>query len=206
MGLDRREALRRLAMGGVGTATTVLWGDRLLAHAQAHPANEIARDAGEAWVPKVLTAEQDETVVMLTEMIIPETDTPGAKAAQVNRYIDTLLDDVDDDEREGFLGGLAWMDAQSQERFGAPFRGIASDEQHELLTSISTPSEEATESNPGEEFFSVIKELTVKGYYTSEIGMREELGHDGRLFFVDYPGCEHPEHQNGTTPKAGGSR
>ena len=46
------------------------------------------------WTPRVLTARQNDAVVVLTELIIPETDTPGAKAALVNRFIDSVLSDA----------------------------------------------------------------------------------------------------------------
>ena len=46
----------------------------------------------------------------------------------------------------------------------------------------------------GVEFFQSIKSMTITGYYTSEIGMRQELGDDGQLFFAEFKGCTHPEH------------
>ena len=45
------------------------------------------------------------------------------------------------------------------------------------------------------DFFEAIKRLTITGYYTSEVGMREELGDDGMLYFAEKPGCAHPEHR-----------
>jgi hypothetical protein len=47
----------------------------------------------------------------------------------------------------------------------------------------------------GIDFFKAIKGLTITGYYTSEIGMKQELGDDGQLFFLEYPGCTHPQHK-----------
>ena len=47
----------------------------------------------------------------------------------------------------------------------------------------------------GTEFFQAIKVMTINGYYTSEIGLRQELGDDGQLFMLQFPGCTHPEHQ-----------
>ncbi len=57
------------------------------------------------WKPGLFSASQNETVIALTDLIIPTTDTPGAKAALVNRYMDLLLKDGNPTERERFLGG-----------------------------------------------------------------------------------------------------
>ena len=46
----------------------------------------------------------------------------------------------------------------------------------------------------GVDFFQSIKSMTITGYYTSEIGLRQELGDDGQLFFTEFKGCTHPEH------------
>jgi gluconate 2-dehydrogenase gamma chain len=93
------------------------------------------------------------------------------------------------------LRGLLWMDARSQELFGAPFVSATPAQQTALLTSLSSPSDKSTADPIGREFFDAIKGLTVTGYYTSEIGIRQELGEDGNLFFAEFPGCTHPQHK-----------
>ena len=77
---------------------------------------------------------QNELVITLTELIIPETETPGAKAAKVNEYIDMVLAEAEPELREKFLQGLAWVDAQSEERFRSPFVSAPPPQQVELLT------------------------------------------------------------------------
>lgn len=69
-------------------------------------------------------------------------------------------------------------------------------EQTALLTIISSEDNRSLRERTGVEFFQALKELTVTGYYTSEIGMLEELGDDGGTYFDDDPGCQHPEHQD----------
>ena len=51
------------------------------------------------------------------------------------------------------------------------------------------------EDQPGVDLFTAIKSLTITGYYTSEVGMREEMGDDGNMFFLAFKGCTHPQHQ-----------
>jgi len=199
MTLDRRQALRTLAFGGIGAVAAPAWAEALAAIARDHADHAHAALASAAetapWAPKVFNAHQNETVVLLSEMIIPQTDTPGAKAAKVNEFIDLVLDDANEAERKQFLNGLAWMDGRSQELFGTDFVSAAPEQQTALLTIVASSKNKAFEDQVGTEFFKAIKALTITGYYTSEIGMKQELGDDGQLFFLEYPGCTHPQHK-----------
>ena len=201
MHLDRRQALRKLAAGGLGAATAPLWSQRLtalaIAHADPHTHTAAAAPAGTVapWTPKVLDAHQNDTVVAISELIIPQTETPGAKAARVNEFVDLVLSDAAAGERREFLRGLAWMDARAQELFGSDFVSATADQQTALLTILSAPRNRSTADQLGREFFESIKSLTITGYYTTEIGLRQELGEDGNLFLAAYPGCQHPQHR-----------
>lgn len=201
MQVDRREALRKLAVGGLGAATAPLWSHRLtelaLAHADphSHAAAQAAAVPAAAWKPKVFDAHQNDTVVTITELIIPQTDTPGAKATKVNEFIDLVLSDAQPAEKREFLRGLGWMDARAKELFGTDFVSSTAEQQTALLTIVSSPSNKSAGDQLGREFFDAIKGMTITGYYTSEIGLKQELGEDGTLFFLEYPGCTHPEHK-----------
>jgi len=197
-----------MALGGLGAAAAPLWVERLGALAQSH-AHEHAPPGvavpPEAWTPRFLDAHQDELVTTLSELIIPQTDTPGAKAALVNRFIDAVLDDADETDRDNFLRGLAWIDVRSKELFGEEFLRAGPEQQAELLTSLASDKNGSLEDQMGEEpwtgrpFFKAIKAMTIVGFYTSEIGMKQEVGDDGNLFFAGFSGCTHPEH-GGTLP------
>jgi hypothetical protein len=199
MTLDRRQALRTLAFGGIGAVAAPAWAETLAEIARGHAdhAHTAVTAVAEAapWAPKVFDAHQNETVVVLSEMIIPQTDTPGARAAKVNEFVDLVLDDASESDRKQFLKGLAWMDARSQELFGTDFVSAAPEQQTALLTILASPKNKAFEDQVGIDFFNAIKGLTITGYYTSEIGMKQELGDDGQLFFLEYPGCTHPQHK-----------
>jgi hypothetical protein len=198
--LNRREALRRIAVGGAATAAAPFWVDNLLALAQTHAAHRAASPAApaSAWTPKVLTPAQDETVVALAELIIPATNTPGATAARVHEYVDAVLADAKPADKDAFLNGLAWVDARSQQRYGAAFVKAQPAQQTELLTALSTAKDPSPDDKPGVDFFRAIKSMTITGYYTSEVGMRDEIGDDGTLFFAEFKGCTHPEHGAGS--------
>jgi hypothetical protein len=200
-GVNRREAMRTLATGAVGTATAATWVESLsaLSRQQAHAHVADAAIAAQDWTPRVLTARQNEAVIALTELIIPDTGpapgTPGAKAARVNRFVDSVLHDAAPADREKFVKGLAWIDARSTTLYGKDFLAAGAADQTALLTRISREGNPDGEEPIGPEFFQAIKVMTINGYYTSEIGLRQELGDDGQLFMLQFPGCTHPEHQ-----------
>src|SRR3954471_13714014 len=110
--MKRREALKAAA----GAATMPLVLPSLLS-AQVTKVK--------AWKPSVFTPEQDAAVVALTDIIIPATDTPGAKQAEVNRYIDLLLHDGPASERERFVAGLQWLNEYATKKNGKPFAKLS---------------------------------------------------------------------------------
>ena len=194
--LNRRDALRKIAIGGAAAVTAPLWVQALASAAGQHAAHYQASAARTAaWAPRALTAAQNETVLALAELIIPQTDTAGATKANVNRFIDAVIADASPTDRQRFADGLAWVDARSQRDAGAPFAKATAPQQTALLTALSTNKTPTPEDQPGVDFFKAIKSLTITGYYTSEVGMREEMDDDGNMFFLEFKGCTHPHHK-----------
>src|SRR5256714_15606956 len=84
---------------------------------------------------QVLDPHQSETVATIAELIIPATDTPGARAAQVHRFIDLLLAEwAPDDDRKQFLEGLADVDARARAASAADFLGATEAQRSTILT------------------------------------------------------------------------
>ena len=194
--LNRREALRRLALGGAAVTSAPLWIENLIAAADQHAAHKAATKAAVAgpWTPKVLSAHQNETVITLSELIIPTTDTPGAKAAKVNEFIDGALSNTSPADRTAFLDGLTWLDEHCQQQHNGAFVALTADQQVAVLTTLSPATDPTPAVKPGADFFKAIKAMTVTGYYTSEIGLQQEIGDDGTMFFTEFKGCTHKEH------------
>jgi len=193
--VSRRSALRTFAAGAVGAAA---WVDSLSALASRHAQNRtaVAPVAAQDWTPRVFNAHQNETVVTLTELIIPRTETPGARAARVNRFIDTVLREAPAAERDAFLRGLAWIDERSRKLFGKTFVAAAAPDQTTLLTSLADENNRPAADRVGVNFFRAIKSMTIDGYYSTEIGLRQELGDSGQLYLAQFTGCDHPEHNS----------
>jgi hypothetical protein len=145
-----------------------------------------AAQAGRAdWKPSLLDDHQNETVVVLSDLIIPATDTPGAKAANVNRYVDLFIRDGGRMQREAFVEGLAWLDANAIREYGHPFVRCTSTQQVGMLTALDEGE------GPGHDFFRRAKSLISRIYYSTEIGYRE-LNKGGRV--PSTFGCRHGSH------------
>jgi hypothetical protein len=149
------------------------------------------------WRAVFLNEHQNETLIALSDVIIPSTDTPGAKAALVNRYLDLLLSVQPTDFQTQFVNALAFIDSESQKQFAKDFRDLASEDQIWLLTAWAYPSdsdgwiETEGKPDPGQQHFERLKALIAAAYYGSEIGQKE-LGWDGEFTHGPYEGCEHP--------------
>lgn len=196
--LSRREALRRFLVGAGAVATPawvrMLTETALGAGGHAHGVQEAAATAAE-WTPRALDPHQLETVTLISDMIIPETETPGASGAGVPQFVDSVLAESDDHPRRQFLKGLDWVDRRSNQLFGVDFVKAPESQRTALLTILSSPGNQSLEDRVGVEFFGAVKSLTVTGYYTSEVGIYDEL-EGGELFFNNYDGCTHPEHKS----------
>ena len=170
--MKRREALKLLA------ATAAL---PLLSHEAFSLFRAIHQDLAASTALRTLNAHQNATVTTMSELIIPATDTPGAKAARVNEFIDLILTEwYDDEERVNFLTALAEVDGNSQKLFGKDFVSSTTEQQMQILTELDNEmvrSQKAVppENSPEEKFFASLKQLTLVGYYTSQIGFEQEL-------------------------------
>ena len=170
--VDRREAMKLLAAG----STAFLPLSQLSSPAVVQGAAAAA--SADKWAPRFLSSREDELVTTLAELILPETDTPGARAAQVNRHFDLVLDDETPTVQRAFRDGLRWVEAASRERFNANFVDAGEQRQIELLTEMSESS--GNIPSPGHAFFRDIRERTVFAYYTSKIGIHDELEYKGK--------------------------
>ena len=126
---------------------------------------------------RTLNTAQQALVTDIAEMIIPETDTPGATSVKVPQFIDLILTDwMSDDERAVFLSGLDAIDASG-------FAALSPAQKTELLTKLDAAR--ADKSGAGHAF-GRLKSLTVYGYFTSKPVQRDIL--KTQMFFDGYHG------------------
>ena len=197
--VSRRAALRAVATGA-GAAAGALWAGRLevLAQDPALHTHVAAAAMTQAlpFAPKALNKEQLETVATLVELIIPTTETPGARAALVDRFIDNVLANARPGDKERFVSALAWLDARSAAlNGGKAFTAATPEQQTAILTRLAAESGHEADDQPGVPFFNAVKAMTISGYYSTQIGLEQELGDKGQLFSAVFEGCTHKEHQ-----------
>jgi hypothetical protein len=195
--LTRRVMVRRLLAGaGAGAAWPLVAASHpIYAHLTNEAIFEEAEKLGAAdWKPLFLSTQQDETLMALAEAIVP-----GSKMAQVNRFIDLLLNVDTDQHKKNFGESLAAFETESQKRFGKGYSSLDAGQQNGLLTNAaarpvkndSTGGAENEDSGLHKHFEN-LKGWISGAYYSSEAGMRE-LGWTGDYAFASFPGCEHPE-------------
>jgi glucoside 3-dehydrogenase (cytochrome c) hitch-hiker subunit len=182
--VTRRSALRILG-AGAGSVAVLPW----LSEEGVAAFAEIQRTKA-APALKVLSASQYATLAALTEAIIPADErSPGAKEARVADYVDLFLSEGDDKLRKEWLDGLAALDADAINRFGAPFVGLDVPQVEAMLTEVSRNEKAKEGTSAAEKFFVTAKQATIHGYYTSEIGIHKELRYKGNQLLAEFVGC-----------------
>jgi len=138
---------------------------------------------------KFFTSDEFALVDELTEMIIPADEkSGGSRAARVAEYIDgTLAEAFEQSERDRWRQGLARVNALSNEAHGAVFVKCTVPQRVAVLTKMV--ANEKNPSNAEERFFVELKNATVHAYYTSKIGIHDDMGYLGNTLQTgDYAG------------------
>ncbi len=203
--MKRRDLIRAGVLGGAVAAlrpSVATAGQNAALSSELTPAQsgvDASKDLdAPGWKPLFLDAHQNETLIVLSDLIIPATDTPGAKEALVNRYIDLVLAAETRETQSAFLNSLGYVDGESIRRYKNAFLYLAREDQDDLLHSMAYPHNpsrwtgEAAAPDPGHTHFDALKRRIMTAYYSSQIGQKE-LGWDGAFAHGPYLGCEHPE-------------
>lgn len=129
---------------------------------------------------RFFTAEENALLEQLMDMVIPaDAHSPGARAAQVSLFADLMVATSGEAIRTQWRDGLKLMQQEAAESSLA-----------EALAKASAHEEHPTTNL--EHFFVALKRMTVNGYYTSEIGIHQELEYQGNTYLLQFPGCTLP--------------
>lgn len=133
------------------------------------------------------------TLGRVVDLILPRTDTPGAVDAGVPLYIDII---AREDLKLGarLKQGLAALDAVTRSTTGRQFTAAREADQVRMLEAM------LPRSAPGNDFFETVKAMTLVGYYSSEMGLYEELHFVGNQVVMNFVGCPHGGHQLAVPP------
>jgi Gluconate 2-dehydrogenase subunit 3 len=188
---DRRQWLKRSAtmIGASLLPATAIAGETA---PQAEAKTSAAAAAPEnKTAARFFTPTQHALVEELTETIIPEdSHSGGAKAAKVADTIDQYLRETyDENDRALWREGLRLIDLMSQHYNGKTFVNASPDERLAMLTVLSENSQRMIEVTEVR-FFNSLKELTIGCYYTSKIGIHDDLQYKGNRVIQEYVGCD----------------
>ena len=158
--------------------------------------------------PSHLTPPRTRVMAALAEVIIPETDTPGASEAGVTEFVSALVDGwLDDDDRDRFLAGLDTVDPATRERFGADFAECTPEQQSQYVGELDAEVARLRadpDASASRHFFHNVKRFTITAYFTSEVGLAA-LGH--RTSFRTFEGCAPLSPvESGSPSRPGGDR
>jgi gluconate 2-dehydrogenase gamma chain len=171
--MDRREAIKRASwlMGGALSAPAIMG---VLNGCTAKPTLD--------WQPVFLSEDQGILVSQVAEIILPKTDTPGAKEVGVPGFIDIMLKDVySQEDKERFINGLKIFNQEAEKIYDDPFIELAPGQQQELVKKIHKEAIDDLKNLKPEAkrpFILMMKELTLLGFFTSEIGATKVLQYE----------------------------
>lgn len=124
------------------------------------------------------TPHELKTVTVLSDLILPADEVSGsATQAGVPAFIEFMMKDQPQNQTP-MRGGLMWLDNQAKKRFGTKFIACARAQQVEILDDIAYPEQATSAMKPGAAFFSLLRNLVMTGFYTTEMGFND-LGYVG---------------------------
>ena len=151
-----------------------------------------AAERATPYTPTFFTPAEFATVTVLADLTLPaDRRGPGAGEAGVPGFIDFVMAE-EMDNRERMRTGLAWLDAESAARFGAPFTAASERQQKKILDDIAWPKEAKPEFKDAAAFFTEFRNLTATGYWSSQVGV-EDLKYIGNTVVTEWTGCPEPQ-------------
>jgi hypothetical protein len=187
--MDRRQSIKALLIGSASTGVLVEacknQDKKITEKSSVNPftgpdrmPEEIEQYKAFENTPNFFTEHEMATITILADIIIPRDDVSGsASDAKVPDFIEYIVKEKTEHQTP-LRGGLRWLDLQSLGRFGKTFREADGKQQIEIVDEIAYPKKAKPEMKQGAAFFSLMRNLTATGFYTSEIGVKD-VGYKG---------------------------
>jgi len=185
--MSRRDAVQRLA--ALPIAAFLSWPTAEQERTRRFVDNALRAAAeGTPFAPKFFTPAELRTARILGDMIIPRDERSGsASDAGVPEFMDFMMIDRPAGQK-WMRPGLAWMDSQSNTRFGKPFADATKSQREAILNDIAWPARASASMADGVSFFNRFRDLTASGFWSSQVGVKD-LKYQGNLFVPDWNGC-----------------
>ena len=181
-GVSRRDLFQ--IIGSVPAIAAVTGGEAAAATPKAGP-----------YKRQTFDDHQWHTVRVLCDLIIPADErSPGATEAGVPEFLDDWIafrteQEGNQDLRAEILGGLMWLDHESQQLFQKDFVDASEAQHKQILDRIAYPKRAAKEDQPGASFFSELRILVVGGFFSSKVGVAD-LPYLGNVAVAEWKGCD----------------
>jgi hypothetical protein len=181
--MDRRKSLKLIATGAIAAPIAIAGcktDDKKTGSSADDVKFTIDRNPDELKYEKKLLAEEKfftehemATITVLADIIIPKDEVSGsASEAKVPEFIEFIVHDMPSHQIP-MKGGLRWLDMQCLKKYEKTFRECTAAQQIELVDQIAYPKKAKPEMSQGVQFFSLMRNLTATGFYTSEIGVKD---------------------------------
>lgn len=147
-------------------------------------------DRWTSYSPKFFSEPEFRTLEAFTAILIPSDDTPGAREAHVAAFIDFVIDAAAEyapEMQTQWRSAMSWLHLQD-------FARLSPEQQVDFVLRISEPERDHSKTNDGYPPYRLIKEMTVRAFYSSRAGLIDVLEYKGLAYLKEFPGCDHPEH------------
>lgn len=193
--MKRRDLLRNITLTTVGAAIATTGVNANTNPIPTEELAELAKKKKKKKIPPGRTPEEAErdaklmsetfftphemaTITVLCDIILPaDANSGSASQAGVPAFIEFIAKDMPY-QQTPLRGGLMWLDNQSMKRFSKKFVAASRSEQIQLVDEIAYPEQAKPAMSQGVAFFNLMRDLTMTGFYTTEIGFKD-LGYIG---------------------------
>jgi hypothetical protein len=191
--MTRRDANWLIARAAATTGATAFFG-AWMPGAETHRHSIAPPDPHDwsAYQPKFFTAEEFQWLDAFTDILIPADDTPGARDARVCPFIDFVVSSAAEfasEVQDQWRNAMSWLRS-------AQFGTLSPQQQLALVTEASAPESDRSLTHPGFHHYQLLKEMTVRAFYTSRVGLVDALEYQGLAYLTEFPACTHPEHRS----------
>lgn len=155
-----------------------------------HSPSPVTKQEAAAYQYRYFAPDDVRALDALTETIIPADEhSPGASAARVCEYLDVILGDASPETKDLWKQGIALANELAANSFGKMFADCSAEERTAILSELA--GSEDPHGSVEERFFHALKRAAIDGYYTSKIGIHQDLDYQGNEALHDFPGCQH---------------
>ena len=192
-----RDMTRRDASWAILKAASVAGGNAFFTSwlRAAHGAHSNAPPDPHDWAaykPTFFSTEEFHALDLFTSTLIPTDETPGAREAYVAPFIDFVVNAAAEyapEMQQHWRTAMAYLRQRE-------FSSLDQKQRIAFMERISEPERDDSKQNPGFGHYKLIKDMTVRAFYTSRVGLIDELQYQGLAYLTEFPGCPHPEHHH----------